>query len=122
MNPPMARPLSTSFSRRSFLQASAIASAAVALRVVTEPMLAYAAAPTHPPGAVYINANENPLGPCAAAREAVRAIADQGGRYLFPATAALEKQFAESVGVSVEHVAIFAGSSEPLNYAVEAFC
>ena len=109
-------------SRRSFLQASAVASAALALRLAGEPAFAQLAVPAHPPGAVYINANENPLGPCAAAREAVRVIAGQGGRYLFPSTAALEKQFAESVGVSPEHVAIYAGSSEPLNYAVEAFC
>lgn len=118
----MGHPFTSSFSRRSFLQASAAASAAVALRVVTEPVLAFAAMPAHPPGAVYINANENPLGPCAAAREAVRAMADQGGRYLFPSTAAFEKQFAEGLGVSAEQVAIYAGSSEPLNYAVAAFC
>ena len=118
----MGHPFTSSFSRRSFLQASAAASAAVALRVVTEPVLAFAAMPAHPPGTVYINANENPLGPCAAAREAVRAMADQGGRYLFPSTAAFEKQFAEGLGVSAEQVAIYAGSSEPLNYAVAAFC
>ena len=109
-------------SRRSFLQASAVTSAGLALRVVTEPMLAYAALPEHPADVVYLNANENPLGPCAAAREAVIAMAPQGGRYRFDATAAFEKLFAESIGVSPDCVAIYAGSSEPLNYAVEAFC
>jgi histidinol-phosphate aminotransferase len=118
----MGRSVIPSLSRRSFLQASAVTSAALALRVVTEPMLAYAASPSPSGSAVWINANENPLGPCDAAREAVRAIADQGGRYLFPATGAFERQFAESVGVSREHIAIYAGSSEPLNYAVSAFC
>jgi len=118
----MGRASSSSLSRRSFLQASAVASAALTFRIVTEPMLAFAAAPSHPQNAVFINANENPLGPCAAAREAVIAIAPQGGRYLFDSTDALERQFAESVGVKSDHVAIYAGSSEPLNYAVEAFC
>ena len=118
----MGHPVTPPLSRRSFLQASAIASAALTLRFVGEPALAQLAAPVHQPGAVFINANENPLGPCPAAREAVRQIADQGGRYLFPATDAFVKQFAESVGVTTEHVSIYAGSSEPLNYAVEAFC
>jgi len=118
----MGHTFNLSFSRRSFLQTSAVASAMLALRVAGEPVFAQLAAPVHQPGAVMINANENPLGPCTAARDAVRAMAEQGGRYLFPSTAAFEKQFAESVGVSPEHVAIYAGSSEPLNYAVAAFC
>ena len=64
-----------SASRRSFLSLSAGASAALALRIVTEPMLAYAARESLPTdGAkkdgVRIDANENPLGPAASAREA----------------------------------------------------
>jgi histidinol-phosphate aminotransferase len=109
-------------SRRSFLQASTAASAALALRVVTEPMLAFAAAPSHPQDAVYINANENPLGPCATAREAVAAMIPQGGRYRFDLSREFEKQFAESVGVTPENLAMYAGSSAPLDYAVRAFC
>ena len=112
----------SSLSRRSFLQASTLASAALALDVVTEPMLAYAAAPSHPADAVLINANENPLGPCAAAREAVAAIAPQSGRYLTESADALEKQFAQSVGVSTEQVAIYAGSTPPLVFTVHEFC
>ncbi len=64
----------SSLSRRSFLQASTAASAALALRIVTEPLLAHAQLPSAPAGAVRINANENPLGPCSAAREAVATI------------------------------------------------
>ena len=111
----------SALSRRSFLQASTAVSAAVALRVVTEPMLAYAEWPTYPNDAVLINANENPLGPCAAAREAVVAIAPQSGRYLDHLTDELVKQYAQSVGVSEEQVKIYAGSSEPLHYTVMAF-
>src|SRR5208282_4514971 len=93
-----------STSRRSFLGVSAAASAALALRIVTEPMLAHAARHLIHEG-VMIDANENPLGPCAAAREAVIAIAPQGGRYLFDSTGALETQFAQSVGVKSDNVA-----------------
>src|SRR3974377_115460 len=110
-----------SLSRRSFLQASTAASAALAFRIVTEPMLAYAERPSVPEGAVMINANENPLGPCAAAREAVVAITPQGGRYLFQQTEELIKQFAQSVGVSEEQIRFCAGSSEPLHYTVMTF-
>ncbi len=122
----MRRLSSSSLSRRSFLQASALASAALSLRVATEPMLAYAAAPAHSPDhsqeTVFINANENPLGPCAAAREAIAAVTPQSGRYLFESFLAFQKQFAEAVGVGHDHLAIYAGSTEPLNYSVRAFC
>ena len=112
---------STSFSRRSFLNLSTAASAALAFRVVTEPMLAYAARPTAPATGVRINANENPLGPCAAARSAIAAITPEGGRYHFDSTEDFVKLFAQSVGVSQEQVRAFAGSSEPLHYAVMTF-
>ena len=118
----MSRKPSLSLSRRSFLQATTAASAALALRIMTEPALAFAASPTHPPDSIMINANENPLGPCGAAREAVTTITPRSGRYLGEATDALEAQFAESIGVSKEQVAIFAGSTPALVYTVRAFC
>jgi histidinol-phosphate aminotransferase len=111
----------SSLSRRSFLQASTAASAALAFRMVSEPMLAFAARPKAPEGAVMLDSNENPLGPCAAAREAIIAITPQGGRYLNPLTDELAEQFAQSIGVTREHVRIFAGSGEPLHYTVRAF-
>jgi len=122
----MGRQLISSLSRRSFLQASTAASAALALRMVTEPMLAFAALPDHPPShpkdAVLINANENPLGPCAAAREAIAAVTPHSGRYLMESTDETTTLFAQSVGVTGEQVAIYAGSTEPLHFAVRAFC
>jgi histidinol-phosphate aminotransferase len=112
-----------SFSRRSFLQLSAAASAALALRAVTEPELAYAALPNPAKdGAVMINANESPLGPCAAAREALVPIISQGGRYHFELTRDLTKLYAQSVGVPQDYVSIFPGSSGPLHFTVLAFC
>ncbi len=108
-------------SRRSFLQASTAVSAALAFRIMSEPMLAYASRPSVPDGAVMIDSNENPLGPCAAAREAIAAITPQGGRYLNPLTDQLATQFAQSIGVTREHIRVFAGSGEPLHYTVRAF-
>jgi histidinol-phosphate aminotransferase len=109
-----------STSRRSFLGVSAAASAALALRIVTEPMLAHAARHLIHEG-VMIDANENPLGPCAAARDAIIAIAPQGGRYSDWLTEELINQLAQSEGVKPEYIRLYAGSSEPLHHAVAAF-
>ena len=114
------QPLS-SLSRRSFLQASTAASAALALRIVTEPMLAYAGWPHYPDDSILLNSNENPLGPCAAAREAVVAMAPQSGRYLDYHTDELIKELALSFGLTEDEIRIYAGSSEPLHYTVMAF-
>jgi histidinol-phosphate aminotransferase len=114
------------FSRRSFLQGSSVAATAMGLRVVTEPMLARAAqhkAKLSQPGAdaVMIDSNENPLGPCAKAREAVVGIAPQGGRYLDHLTEELQKTFCDQQGIKPEYLNIYAGSTEPLHYSVLAF-
>ena len=111
-----------SASRRSFLSLSAATSAAFALRLVTEPMLARAAHRPHlPSDGVMIDANENPLGPCPAAREAVIAIAPQGGRYSDWLTDDLIKQFAQLEGLKPDYIRLYAGSSEPLHHAVAGF-
>jgi len=112
----------SSASRRSFLGLSAAASTAIMLRVMTEPMLATAA--RHKPRSqegVLIDANENPLGPCASAREAVIAIAPQGGRYLDGLTDDLVKQLSQIEGLKSEYVRVYPGSSNPLHHAVCAF-
>ena len=110
-----------STSRRSFLGLSAAASAAFALRIVTEPMLAHARPHNYPKDAIRIDANENPLGPCASAREAAAAIVPQGGRYSDWLTDDLVKTLAEMEGLKVEQVRVYAGSSEPLHHTVAAF-
>jgi len=113
----------SSASRRSFLSLSAAASAAMALRIVTEPMLAYARNPskTTSKDAIRIDANENPLGPCALARAAAADILGQGGRYSDWLTDDLVKMLAEMEGVKAEQVRVYPGSSEPLHHAVAAF-
>jgi len=111
----------SSQSRRSFLTLSAATSAALALRIVTEPMLAHARVHSFPKDAIRIDANENPLGPSAAAREAATGIVAQGGRYLDGLTDDLVKTLAEVEGLKVEQVRVYPGSSEPLHHAVAVF-
>lgn len=112
-------------SRRTFLQLSVAATAAAALRIVNEPMLAAAVVKGErkqfPPGSVVINANENPLGPCDAARGAVVAMAPQGGRYSYWLTDELVNTFAEQQGLKPEYIRAFPGSSEPLHFSVLAY-
>ena len=110
-----------SASRRSFLSLSAAASAALALRIVTEPMLAGARVQNFPRDGVRINANENPLGPGASAREAAAAIVPQGGRYSDWLTEDLVKMLAEMEGLKEEQVRVYPGSSGPLHFTVAAF-
>jgi hypothetical protein len=77
---------------------------------------------TYPEGAVLINANENPLGPCKAACEAIAAIAHKGGRYdIDGETAKLTTTFAKQNGLKEEYIAVYAGSSEPLHFTTLAF-
>ncbi len=121
--------------RRTFLGLAAFVAAAP---ILTEAHFAHAAAPdparpsgmalhgqgrTPPPAdAVLINANENPLGPCPAACEAIARIAPMGGRYdLFGETQKLAHVFAEQHGLKPDYVSVYAGSSEPLHYTVLAF-
>jgi histidinol-phosphate aminotransferase len=75
-----------------------------------------------PADAVLINANENPLGPCKAACEAIASIAPKGGRYdIDGETDKLTKTFASQNGLKENYIAVYAGSSEPLHYSVLAF-
>src|SRR3977135_4159986 len=75
-----------------------------------------------PPDAVIINANENPMGPCAEAAEAIHNIVQKGGRYMYPLTNELAETMAAVEGVKPQYVRPFAGSSAPLHQAVLAFC
>jgi len=105
-------------SRRSFLQLSA---AAAAMQIVTEPMLAAAARRPFSKDGVMIDSNENPLGPCQSARDAIFEIIPQGGRYLDHLTEELVDTFAQQEGLKPDYVQAFPGSSPPLRFAVIAF-
>jgi histidinol-phosphate aminotransferase len=114
-------------SRRSFLR---LAGLAATLPVLSEGHLAWAAlrdnginAAAVPSGKpVMINANENPLGPCAAALDAIRAAAITGGRYdATDATPELYATYAKVLNVPQNYITIYGGSSDPLQFATLAF-
>ena len=112
------------FSRRSFLHLSAAATAAVSYRFMTEPALAAAARrrhEPHPPGAVVIDSNENPLGPSQSARDAMAGILAQGGRYSDNLTDDLVQTFANMEGLKPDYVTATVGSTPPLALSVLAF-
>jgi len=108
-------------SRRAFLQLSAAATAAMAFRIATEASLAAEERNVFHPGAVVIDANENPLGPCDAARKAIVDMAPQGGRYSYWLKEEFVKTFTEMEGLNSEYLRVFPGSSEPLHFSVLAF-
>jgi len=108
-------------SRRAFLQLSAAATAVAAFRITTEASLAADDRKVFHPGAVVIDANENPLGPCDAARKAIVDMAPQGGRYSYWLAEEFVKTFTEMEGLKQEYVRVFPGSSEPLHFSVLAF-
>jgi histidinol-phosphate aminotransferase len=109
------------FSRRSFLHFSAAATAAAAFRGFNEPMLAAASRRQHSADAILIDSNENPLGPCQAARDAMAAILPQGGRYADNLTDELGKTFAQIEGLNPDYVHSTVGSTPPLALSVLAF-
>ena len=114
-------------SRRSFFEMSAAASAVLASGFPGESMFALSArAATLPRGpfpkdAVIIDANENPLGPCSDARDAIAEITANSGRYQTWLTEGLTKQFAQQEGLKPDYVRAFPGSGQPLHFTVLAF-
>jgi len=111
-------------SRRSFMRIAG--AAAVAGPILTEAHFAWGQSALRmpmniPPGAVLINANENPLGPCQAACEAISKAGPMGGRYDYALTLEVAKVFSEQQGLKPGYLAVYAGSSEPLHYTVLAF-
>ncbi|MBM3728517.1 MAG: aminotransferase class I/II-fold pyridoxal phosphate-dependent enzyme [Acidobacteria bacterium] len=73
------------------------------------------------PDVVKINANENPMGPCPEAAEAMYSMIRRGGRYWYDEGPNMARTLAEVEGLKPEYVAPFAGSSLPLHHAVLAF-
>jgi histidinol-phosphate aminotransferase len=93
----------------------------MAFRIATEATLAADERHVFHPGAVIINANENPLGPCDAARKAIVDMAPQGGRYSYWLHDEFVKTFTEMEGLKPEYVRVFPGSSEPLHFSVLSY-
>jgi histidinol-phosphate/aromatic aminotransferase/cobyric acid decarboxylase-like protein len=110
------------FSRRSFGRIAAMMTAGAALPFYNEPALAQLSAVKNiPPDAVKIDANENPLGPCAEAAAAMHAMIAKGGRYLYGETDTFRENIAEMEGLKSSYVTPYPGSSAPLHQAVLAF-
>lgn len=108
--------------RRGFGRASALLTAGATLPFYNESALAQLSMIGKlPPDAVKINANENPLGPCPEALEAIHKVAANGGRYQYEETFGFAQTLAETEGVTPKYVQPFAGSSDPLHRAVLAF-
>ena len=89
------------FTRRDFGRLAALVTAGAAMPFYNEAALAQglSAMPNLPPDAVRINANENPMGPCPAAIEAIQKLVPQGGRYLYNETFAFSALLAELEGI-----------------------
>jgi histidinol-phosphate aminotransferase len=110
-------------SRRDFGRMAALLSAGAMLPFYSETTLAQLSrlGPL-PADAVKINANENPLGPCVEAIDAITKFVAKGGRYLYEETDVFSRTLAEQEGLDAEYVLPFPGSSDPLHRAVLAYC
>jgi histidinol-phosphate aminotransferase len=110
------------FTRRDFGRLASLLTAGATLPFYNEQALAqFSVIGRIPDSAVKINANENPLGPCKEAAEAIYHAARNGGRYYFEEIPAFAQTLAEVEGVSASSVLPFAGSSDALHRAVLAF-
>lgn len=111
------------FSRRNFGYFATMMAAGAALPFASEPALAQLSMVKGPmpPDAVKINANENPMGPCPEAAEAIHSVVQKGGRYLYEDTFEMQETLAGQEGLKPDYVQPYAGSSAPLHQAVLAF-
>ena len=121
--------LSRGFSRRSFGRLATVMTAGAALPFYNEHALAQLSmVKDMPADAVKINANENPMGPCPEAVDAIYNVIKKGGRYMYEDTYALAEAMGTIEGLKngyspkESYIEIFAGSSAPLHQAVLAFC
>ena len=114
--------LARGISRRSFGKIAGFLAASSALPLASETAFAQASRVDAPSGAVMINSNENPMGPCKEALDALHTIAAQGGRYLFGEGDLVRGLLATGEGLKPDHVRIYPGSSAPLYQTVLAFC
>lgn len=113
-------------SRRSVM--SGAAAAAAALPALARSGSALAATPADSPAtmsasltdAIYINANENPYGPCPAAAKALAGLTTLSGRYGMSFADKLGALFAAQNGLKPENVSLHPGSYVPLRAAALA--
>jgi len=115
--------LKRGFSRRNFGRLATLFAAGTSLPFSSEFAFAQVAIDSRklPPGAVKIDNNENPLGPCKEALEAMREILPDGGRYRFYLPGELSELLGSQEGVKQNYVQVHDGSSAPLLQAVLSF-
>jgi histidinol-phosphate aminotransferase len=114
--------LAKNISRREFNRMAALLAAGATLPFYNESALAQLSKTGPiPPDAVKINANENPVGPCPEAAEAIARVIAKGGRYMYEETDAFVYTLAAQEGLDANYILPFAGSSDPLHRAVLAF-
>ncbi len=122
-------PVAGGYSRRHFARITSLLTAGAALPFYNEAALAQEAVARMrggrgemPADAVRISSNENPLGPCKEALEAINKVAPFGGRYQpHNEQGAFVKTVSEVEGLKPAYIAPYAGSSDPLHRAVCAF-
>src|SRR5437016_3521162 len=112
-----------SINRREFGRRAALLAAGAALPFYNEFTLAQdiQSIANVPSDVVLINANENPMGPCPAAIEAIQGLVPTGGRYHFEQAQAFIEAMAATERVPTSHVLPGAGSSDLLHRTILAF-
>jgi histidinol-phosphate aminotransferase len=115
--------LERGFSRRQLGRIAAVLTAGASLPFYNESALAQRAVRAEiPPDAVRINSNENPLGPCPEALEAITRIAKFGGRYSpHGEEKTVIRTIAQTQDLKPDYVTFHAGSGDPLARAALAF-
>lgn len=110
-------------SRRSFLQLAGASLAASTLGGAPSGLAQAAQSPAQvaPDRRVYLNFNECPLGPAPAALQAISRSLPASGRYHFELADQLQELFASQLALPKDHVALFPGSSDPLNRSGHLF-
>src|ERR1700676_3702534 len=93
--------LKRGFSRRYFGRFATVLAAGTTLPFYNESAMAQLSMikGPMPSDAVKINANENPLGPCPEAAEAMYSVIQKGGRYLYEETFGFQQAMADVEGL-----------------------
>lgn len=113
--------MESNHNRRTFMQGALAAAGLTTLGVATAARAAAADKPQiPPPGIAKLNANENPIGPSPAAKQAIAEAANYSAYYVGENVKRLKAQIAEFHGVTTEHVALSSGSSGVLTYLAVA--
>jgi histidinol-phosphate/aromatic aminotransferase/cobyric acid decarboxylase-like protein len=113
----------TTLTRRDFAKLAALLAGGAVVPFASEATLAQIALIPGglPQGAIRIDSNENPAGPCKEALEALAEVAKDGGRYHMHLTDTFCETLAQSEKVKTSYVRAFAGSSPALHLSVVAF-